>query len=88
MGRPAKNPVKSTETTFRIVEELQELDGAGVSELAAHLGLPKSTVHNYLSTLQQEEYVVRQNGEYKVGIRFLELGAYARNRRKMKRKRK
>jgi len=40
-------------------------------------------VHNYLSTLQQEEYVVRQNGEYKVGIRFLELGAYARNRRKI-----
>jgi IclR family acetate operon transcriptional repressor len=83
MGMPAKNPIKSTETTFRIVEGLQALDGAGVSELADHTGLPRSTVHNYLSTLEQEEYVVNDDGQYEVGIRFLELGAYARNRRQI-----
>jgi len=83
MGTPAKNPIKSTETTFRIVEGLQALDGSGVSELADHTGLPRSTVHNYLSTLEQEEYVVNNDGQYEVGIRFLELGAYARNRRQI-----
>lgn len=83
MGTPAKNPIKSTETTFRIVEALHSLDGAGVSELADHTGLPRSTVHNYLSTLEQEEYVVNDGGQYEVGIRFLELGAYARNRRQI-----
>jgi DNA-binding IclR family transcriptional regulator len=83
MGTPAKNPIKSTETTFRVVEALRALDGAGVSELAEHLGLPRSTVHNYLSTLEQEEYVVNDGGSYEVGVRFLELGAYARNRRQI-----
>jgi DNA-binding IclR family transcriptional regulator len=83
MGHEAKNPVQSTVNTFRVVEALRELDGAGVSELAAHLDVPKSTVHNYLATLEQEEYVVNEGGSYQVGIRFLELGAYARNRRKI-----
>ena len=83
MGTPAKNPIKSTETTFAIVEALKALDGAGVSELADHTGLPRSTVHNYLSTLEQEEYVVNDGGRYEVGIQFLELGAYARNRKKI-----
>lgn len=75
----AKNPVKSTKTTFEIVEALKALGGAGVTEVADHLGLPKSTAHNYLTTLEEAEYVVKRDAEYQVGIRFLELGAYARN---------
>ncbi|WP_265110747.1 IclR family transcriptional regulator [Halosolutus halophilus] len=78
MTKRAKNPVKTTEMTFTIVEALRKLNGCGVTELADYLELPKSTVHNYLSTLEQEEYVVKNGTEYKVGIRFLELGAYAR----------
>ncbi|MCU4744027.1 IclR family transcriptional regulator [Halobacteria archaeon AArc-m2/3/4] len=79
MPEKAKNPVKTTMTTFAIVEALQELDGCGVTELANHLELPKSTIHNYLSTLEQEEYIKKEGTTYTVGIRFLELGAYARN---------
>lgn len=75
----AKNPVKSTRTTFEIIETLKEIDGGGVTEVADHLGVPKSTVHNYLTTLEEAEYVVKEDTEYRVGIRFLELGAYARN---------
>lgn len=80
MTKKAKQPVKSTETTFEILEALQELDGAGVTELSEYLDLPKSNVHNYLSTLKQEEYVLKDGSTYRIGIRFLELGAYARNR--------
>ncbi|MEY7851767.1 IclR family transcriptional regulator [Natrarchaeobius sp. A-rgal3] len=83
MGTQAKNPVKAAETTFEIVNALTELEGAGVTELSAHLELPKSTVHNYLSTLEQEEYVVKTETGYDVGVRFLELGSYARNRRQI-----
>lgn len=83
MGYKAKNPVQSAVNTFEVVEALRELDGAGVSELAAHLDIPKSTIHNYLSTLEQEQYVTNEGGTYQVGIRFLELGAYARNRQKI-----
>ena len=83
MGQRAKNPVNSTVTTFRIIEALRELDGAGVSELGTHLDIPKSTVHNYLSTLTQEEYVINDDGTYRLSLRFLEAGAYARNQQKI-----
>ncbi len=83
MGRDAnraKNPVKSTLTTLRIIEALKELDGARVTDLARHLDLPKSSVHNYLSTLKQEAYVVEQDNRYYVGLKFLDIGTEARDR--------
>jgi IclR family acetate operon transcriptional repressor len=78
MAKEAKYAVKSVETVFKILDALKQLNGAGISELATHLDLPKSTVHNYLSTLVQEEYVVKNGSSYHIGIRFLEYGAYAR----------
>jgi len=83
MTKQASNPVKSAINTLEIVEGLYELDGAGVTELAAHLDLPKSNVHNYLSTLRQKEYVVKEGDTYRVGLRFFELGAYARDKLKV-----
>jgi DNA-binding IclR family transcriptional regulator len=68
MAKSTGSSVNSVERTFKIVNGLQELDGAGVTELAAHLDLPKSTVHNYLTTLEQEDYVVRENDQYRVGL--------------------
>lgn len=73
--------VKSVETAFRIVEALHERGGAGVTELASALSAPKSTVHNHLQTLESNEYVVNDDGTYRVACRFLELGAHARDRR-------
>lgn len=80
MTNEAKNPVKSVVTTFEILQTLRRLDGAGVTEVADRLDLPKSSVHNYLSTLKQEEYVTKEGSEYYVGLRFLDLGRYARQR--------
>ena len=77
----AKNPVKSAQTVLRIVEALRELGGAGVTELAEHLDLPKSSVHNYLSTLECEAYLRKDGHTYRVGLRFLELGTFARHQR-------
>lgn len=77
----AKNPVKATKTTFDIVQSLLALNGGGVTEIADFVGLPKSSVHNYLSTLHEEGYVVKSGTKYHVGIRFLELGAFARHNR-------
>ncbi|WP_114579449.1 IclR family transcriptional regulator [Saliphagus sp. LR7] len=76
----ARNPVGATETTFAIIEAIDELDGCGVTDLADHLGMPKSTVHNYLSTLEQEEYIHKEEASYQVGIKFLDIGASARRR--------
>ena len=75
-----RSPVKTAQTTFRIIEALQTLDGATVSVLADHLDLAKSSAHNYLRTLEYEGYLVKREDEYEVGLRFLDLGAYARTR--------
>jgi len=80
MPNEAKNPIQGGERTISIVETIKELDGAGVTELADHLDLSKGTVHNYLSTLREHSYVVKEDEEYQVGLGFFEVGEYARNR--------
>lgn len=80
MQNEAKNPIKGTERTITIVEALKEMDGAKVTELADQVGLSKGTVHDYLSTLREHNYVVKESDEYYVGLGFFEIGEYARNR--------
>lgn len=70
--------VNSDRRLIRILTGLAELDGAGVTELAEHVGLPKSTVHNHLSTLHAEEFVSKDGTNYRLGLRFLDLGENAR----------
>jgi len=76
-------PVKATRVSFQVVEALQELDGAGVTELSDHLGIPPSTVHDHLRTLKDLELIVKEDGSYHTGMRFLEFGGYARQRKKV-----
>lgn len=73
-------PVKTAERTFDLVEFLRDADGATLTEVADALDLPKSSAHNYLKTLEHRGYVVEDDGTYEVGLRFLDLGAFARTR--------
>lgn len=74
----AKSTVRSSEKTLRILEALQDLNGAGVTEIADHLDLSKATVHHHLSTLQEREYVAKDGSTYRCGMRILEMGEHAR----------
>ena len=76
-----ENKVKSVKKTFEIVRTIQELNGASLTELSREMGIPQSTAHNYLKSLEESHYLVNEDGTYHVGIRFLEHGAYARDRR-------
>jgi len=71
-------PVQATATTMAVVEALLDRGTAGVTELARELGLSKGAVHNHLQTLQDLEYVVQEGRQYRVGSRFLDLAARAR----------
>lgn len=75
-----KHPVRTVSRTFKILEIIQELDGAGVSEIANRVDIGKSAVHNHLMTLVNDNYVEKDGDEYHVGLSFLGLGAYARNK--------
>jgi len=72
--------VKTAETTFEVVEALVRLDGATFPELVNNLDMAKSTVYDYLQTLEELRYVTRRNGAYHASLRFLELGEIVRHR--------
>lgn len=72
--------VGAVQTLFDILEFIHEEDGVTISEAASGLEYAKSTIHRHLSTLEQRGYVVNEDGYY-IGLRFLELGEDARNRR-------
>ena len=74
------NRIQAVGTLFDVVEGLQELERAGVSELAEYLGRPKSTVHIYLATLVDQGYVMKEGDDYRTSLRFLELGGQTRKR--------
>lgn len=77
---PARR-VQAAETTFTILERLNEADGMTLTELAEDLDMAKSTVHRYLQTLLARKYLVKESDEYHVSLRFLDLGEHARNRK-------
>lgn len=78
---PPSAEIKSVRTAFRIVEAMKTLDEPSVTELAAHTGLAKSTVHKHLKTLQRANYVTKDRDTYQLGARFLDLGGYVREDR-------
>ncbi|WP_266082370.1 IclR family transcriptional regulator [Haladaptatus caseinilyticus] len=73
------NRIKAVKNVFEIVENVGELDGCGVRELADHMDIPKSTAHIYLKTLEDAGYAVKQNGEYQLSLRFLRVGGQIRH---------
>ncbi|RQG99166.1 IclR family transcriptional regulator [Natrarchaeobius oligotrophus] len=79
MTETANHPVTTSQKTIRILETIFRKNGGTLTELASELGMNKSTTHNHLSTLVDEELVVRDGAEYRLGLRLLELGGYARN---------
>jgi IclR family acetate operon transcriptional repressor len=73
--------VKSDETLIAIIECLTEKESAGLSEIANELGMAKSSVHKHLTTLHQHRFLLKDDGQYSIGLRFLEIGQIARGRR-------
>lgn len=70
--------VKSVETAFDLLERLQALGGATPAQLTAELDLSKSSVHNYLATLEMSGHVVNDGGRYRLGLHFLTHGTAAK----------
>jgi DNA-binding IclR family transcriptional regulator len=70
--------IRSIDTSFTIVTALRESDGAGVTDLAERTGLSKSSVHKHLRSLMKHGCVVKDGEEYRLGLRYLDLGAHVR----------
>lgn len=81
MPRPPAR-LKTTETTLRILEAVQEMGGVRVGELVERLDLAKSTVYKHLVTLERNGYLVKEGDTYHVGLKFLNFGEHARSRKR------
>lgn len=71
-------PIQSAKTTLEIVEELASNGWMSLADLVEELDRPRSTVHDYLTTLETEEYVVKHGSRYRISTRFLAIGVRAR----------
>lgn len=76
----ASDTIKSDETLLEIIDVLYEQGGATVTEVADTVDVSKSTVHRHLATLQKHDYVMKEDHEYALGFRFLDLGGHVRHR--------
>lgn len=66
--------------SIEILELLDEMDGARVSELANGMEKPPSTVHGHLATLESKEFVFKRGDIYYLGPELLRLGNQVRTR--------
>lgn len=73
--------VTTSVTVFEIIEKIDDLNGAELTELANELGLAKSTVHRHLSTLIDLEYLVKEENKYYLGHKFVKLSNHVRKRK-------
>ncbi|MFB6199179.1 MAG: helix-turn-helix domain-containing protein, partial [Halobacteriaceae archaeon] len=49
------------EKGFQIIEIIEEEESATLTEVADRMGIARSTVHNYLTTLLELEYLVKDD---------------------------
>ena len=74
-------PVQTGKTVLELIEALIDLEEATLSELAAHLDMPKSTLHDHLQSFEAMGLVVSTDGRYRPSLRFLEIGERVRRQR-------
>lgn len=70
--------IQSVRITLNIIEQLQTRDRTGVTELADQLGHSKSTVHNHLQTLEEQQLIVREEDGYRLSLRILDMAMHVR----------
>lgn len=71
--------IEAAEKTLRIIAALSERGAQGTTELGHRLDISKSTVHHHLNTLHERGFVVKEDGKYRLSLRFLEFGERVRD---------
>lgn len=78
--KQAKNPVQAVQRSIDILTALREQEPMGVTGLATEVELTKGTIHSHLSTLEQNDLVVKEGGQYRLGLRFIDFAHHVTNR--------
>lgn len=75
-----KNAVTAVQTTLDILEVLKDNGAMGITELTDEVDVSKGTVHNHISTLRHNDFVVKTEDRYQLGFRFMDLAHHAKRR--------
>lgn len=74
-----KPTLNCVETVFEILETVHTYGEVTLTELAEELDMPRSTLHAYLKTMVQNEYLVRDELRYRLSFKFLGHGSKIRS---------
>lgn len=73
--------LKTLETAAELIDIIQQQSGMSIESLAKELNLAESTIHGYVKTLENNGYLVYEDGKYHIGLEFLNKGGHARTRK-------
>lgn len=76
----AANPVGAVKNLAQILGVIKDEQGATLAEIESQTDLSISSIHNYVATLQEEEFIVRKNDTYYLSLLFLDFSTIARDR--------
>lgn len=71
------NGIKSVRRAFKIIEMIRADAPIRSTVIAERIDCSQSTAHYYLKTLEECGYVIRQDGGFELGLKFLQLGGQA-----------
>lgn len=76
----AANPVGAVKNLSAILHIIKNERGATLSEIESQTDLSISSIHNYLATLQEEEFIVEEDHTYYLSLLFMDFSAVAHAR--------
>lgn len=79
MADTSNSTIRSVDITCSILSALESQGQCGVSTLAEELDHSKSTIHDHLTTLRENQLVVRTDGEYRLSLRFTKFSQRAKH---------
>lgn len=75
-----RKTIDAADKTLRIIAELSQVGALGTTELGRRLDISKSTIHHHLNTLLEQGFVIKEDGEYRLSLQFLEFGQQVKSR--------
>jgi len=76
----ASRTTGAVETACTVLDVLEDHPEVGVPELADEVDVTKGTAHCYLASLEQQGFIVAEDGRYGLSPRYLGPGEAGRNR--------
>lgn len=79
-GERDSRTVDAVQTSLDIIEFLQSVESAGITEISEAVNRSKGTVHGHMATLVDNDYVVNEEGTYRLSLQYLDLAETVKDR--------